>query len=189
MSLDEIEDALLVAGVHDGFPVERRALAGSLLADGVGPADVDLLCAHVRDTVDGVPAANRVLAALLSNPNERKARLVDLRRCAAIRARTGERAFGDAYAVPAPLPQEDRGQWEQDRRCRVAYCRAVSDRVDLAAVAAEIGVSIEDLAVMIERGRVLQRGRDVAAAPAAPDDQDQDARRKRFVESMRQRKA
>jgi hypothetical protein len=154
--LDEIADLLGVYRVHEGFPVERRKLAGDLLASSLTIQDIEMLGDHVAQTADGNRGA--ILAAILQDPDKREQRLQDLRRCAQLR-RERARPFGDAPARIGPLPEEDPAEWARDRQARIAWCRVGADRRPRAEVAAELGVSLRDLDRMVERGRALNVAR------------------------------
>lgn len=190
--LEAMIDELAVADVHAGFTMEREALARQLLRCGIEPGDVALLAEHCRTTVEGQGSAARVLASILGDDRKRDDRLVDLREIAArkaIRAHQDERAPGDKPYVPGPVEGETREVWEHDRMCSIAKCRVDGDRVAIAVVARELGVSETTLGVMLERGRAMasQRVRSTAPAPKTVEDAER-ASQQRHVE-FRQRMA
>src|ERR1043166_2296319 len=85
-SLADLETALAAFAIEAGFPTRRRLLAGALLSIGVSPGDVELLGVHCERQVPGEANACRVLYAVLAGPPEAlKARIDDLRTCAAAR--------------------------------------------------------------------------------------------------------
>jgi hypothetical protein len=175
-NLEELVDALASFEVHPGFPDRRRVLAGQLLAAGVTPADIEVLGDHcLRTVVDKsssndrrtggdrrspTGAAARVLVTLLADPEKRASRLKDLadidRAREARRSRLAGRPPGDRPSTPAPQQGEDAAQWQYDRNCVIAYARAVCDGRGLKVAADELGVPIEQIGAMIERGRLLR---------------------------------
>lgn len=158
--LDAMLEALAVADVHAGFPVERDQMARRLLRDGIEPADVDLMADHCRATVDGLGSAARVLAALLADAQRRDARLADLREIVAAKAKRSaqaSRAFGDAPYKPGPVEGEPKEVYDHDRQCRMAKCRHDGDRLPMATLARELGVSETTAELMVARGRVLDQ--------------------------------
>lgn len=76
--LADIEDALASCRIHEGFPAERRAMAGKLLAEGCTVADIERLSTHCTNTVRDPGCVPRVLFALLRDKERRCAKLADL---------------------------------------------------------------------------------------------------------------
>lgn len=158
--LQDMDDELGLASVHVGFPVERDELARRLLRDGIDTDDVRMLADHCRATVVGLGAAARVLVALLVDAPARDARLVDLKKIADLRGKRDAqeaRPFGDKPYVPGPAADEPREVWDHDRQCRMAKCRHDGDRVPMATLARELGVSETTAETMVARGRVLDQ--------------------------------
>lgn len=155
--IDDLMDSLGFANVYAGQPVERREFAVGLNARGVTAKDVELLEAHCKLTVKaGPPAQLGVLVALLRDDRKRDDRLADLRDIAAKRA-AQDRPFGDKPYVPGPVEGEPVETWDHDRQCRMAKCRHDGDRVPMANLARELGVSETTAELMVARGRVLDQ--------------------------------
>ena len=154
--IDLIADALMEFAVHAGYHERRRVLAAELLADGVTAADIDLLGRSVEGDHAEVSVVGRRLAAVLSDPEQRRARIADLKLASAARTKRQERpVFGEAQRQrPGPV-QDEEPTWEQEQACRRAYCRVVSDRAAPAAVAAELGIPEGEIAALVERGRAM----------------------------------
>lgn len=187
-ALESMEDVLAAAEIHVGFPQERRALAGSLVSRGVLVEEAEALIEHCRATCSP-PAAPRVIASILADDAKCASRVADLRVVQEAKKRRN-RAFGDAPVKLGPLPGEEPEVWEHDRQCRIAYCRAISDRRPIKEVAAELGVSVTTAKVMVDRGRVLQLGPTLKedARTVWDTEEEQEARRKKFVRDMLDRR-
>jgi hypothetical protein len=150
-TLDSLDDELAIAGVEEGFPVQRRALAGELLADGWTADDVALVARHCVNT--STPAAGpRILRSLLGDPVARAERIKDLRHVAALRA---ARNAPEPW-TPRPTEGEDEVRWAASRLAGIAYARVVADRADPREVAVELGVTVPELELLIERERATR---------------------------------
>jgi hypothetical protein len=149
-------------GVDMGDPERRLAKARSLLEAGLCVEDAELVFAHVEATSEAGKAP-RVVAALALDPKRLREAIVDARafrdaQAVRAKARAGEdRAFGDKPYVPGPTEGESREDWDHDRQCRVAKCRHDGDRLPMAALARELGVSETTAELMVARGRVLDQ--------------------------------
>jgi hypothetical protein len=165
MSHQAITSVLADFGVHVGFPLERHQLAMKLLDEGFADADLAMVAQHVEQTVDAA-GAGAVLASLLNgNPEALRARIVDVKRFAAAKAQRNA-------PTPQPYPgevdhqhitPEDSARFarlDEARQARMAYCRAIADRVDRDTVAKEIGVPVALLDGLIQKGFEMQGGRD-----------------------------
>lgn len=179
--LEDMADELAAADVHVGFAAQRADLARLLLKAGVSTDDVALLAAHCRETVREPGAAPRVLAALLVDHAKRDERLADLRAVAAVKA-TRNRAFGDAKTEPGRPLEEEPAAWQAVRNAAIAFCRVVTDRAPRETVAAELGVSLDQLDQLVERER-RQRGV-VKPARIVDDRSEESDRRRQFREQM-----
>lgn len=156
--LADLDEVLADYGVDAGEPERRRTRAGTLLAAGLDGPGLRLLADHAAKAARGdLQRCGALLAYRLAEEPRWRALLADLRRAGPVVA---------AAAEPQPEPYFGAGQWrrehgadeaERDWTARRAYCRVVSDRADRRAVAADLGVSLEDLEQLVERGRVLQR--------------------------------
>ena len=179
-------------GVDLGDPERRLAKARSLLEAGLCVEDAELVFAHVEATSEAGKAP-RIVAALALDPQRLRSAIVDARAyrdAQEVRKLSGaERAPGDKPYVPGPVEGETREVWEHDRMCSIAKCRVDGDRVAVAVVARELGVSETTLGVMLERGRAMasQRPRQDAPSPKTVE-QAERASQQRHVE-FRQRMA
>lgn len=189
---DDMDDAILIYGVHALDALARRALATRLVAESVTIDDVELLGDHVAASTN-VSARPDALLAILTDPKARDDYLPQLRRQRVLRADRGakDQRFGDKPTAVAPLAGEDAKKWEHDRACRIAYCRVRADRRSVAAVADELGVPAADVPAMVERGAALQASPIIspksgkACRQVDRDDQEHAARVKRFVEACK----
>lgn len=179
-------------GVDLGDPERRLAKARALIEAGLCVEDAELVFAHVEATSEAGKAP-RIVAALALDPKRLREAIVDARAyrdAQEARKRDGaERAPGDKPYVPGPVEGETREVWEHDRMCSIAKCRVDGDRVAIAVVARELGVSETTLGVMLERGRAMasQRVRSTAPSPKTVEDAER-ASQQRHVE-FRQRMA
>jgi hypothetical protein len=170
--LEGLEDALAAFAVEAGFPQRRRLLAGALLSAGLRAADVELLGCHCVDQVEGEANATRVLFALLvGDPEKLRARIADLRACAAARTtRTAAPEFGRALRTQPS---------DEDLAQRSAYARVVVDRAPVEVVARELGIDVAEVARLVE----IERGkRGTPTAPAAKQAETDAARQRRSAE-------
>jgi hypothetical protein len=190
-TLEEMNEVLAGFAVHTGFPQKRSTLAGKLLSDGVTTEQVEAVGQNCEAMVEGQANAIRVLISLLEDHEKLKARIEDLAVIAAAQAKRKEKAqprpFGDKRAEPGPMAEETPEQWEFTRRCVMAYCRVQQDRHDPLRVAADLGVSMENLQQMIAKGREIQCAPKVVKRTTAEEVEDHAARVQRFREMMRQK--
>jgi len=186
--LTDLIETLAGFAVHTGFPEQRAALAGQLLADGVSVADVEALGSHCEKMIEGEANAIRVLLALLQDPEKRTARLADLATVAAAKLNRKAKTDGGPnqhFKVDAGPEEID-----HDRKCYMVYCRVVADRKEIRFVANEFGLPLDSMPAMIARGRELTQPRvaPVKQEPVVEGETHAD-RVQRFLESMRRQKA
>lgn len=155
-SIDELEEALVAFAVDAGDPVRRRKRAVQLAAEGMTPAQIELLGEHCEGTVDGEHAAVRVLCALLADPERRRQRLDDLGRAAEAREarRRGDEPNADGRRAPS---NEELDQ-------RFAFARVVCDGAKPFQVANELGIATDEVLRLVELERA-RRGDVQGAKP------------------------
>jgi len=133
-AVDDVDDALLVHGVHEGFPEHRRPLAVQLANNGWMPEDITLLARSIRGAADPTAA----LVGVLRDRVKAEARLVDLRRAEQLRKKPypGEKDWKrvDEAAEPG---------YEISRRRRMAHALIYGDRKSPEFAAREIGCDPE----------------------------------------------
>lgn len=160
--VEDIEEALAIAGVHEGFPHERHDLARDLFIKDVTADDVELLAEHCRRTVREPGSPVKVLAALLVNDGERGTRLTDLRKVAALRASQQSVVPGKSQWVD-PRQMDPDHQWAHSTNRRIAYASVYADRRPVDSVAIEMGLSVAQVKKLADEER-KDRMKDVPQA-------------------------
>ncbi len=180
-----VADALLAAGVFVLAPPRLRAVAAALTAAGITAQDVDAVRAHIAPRETDLGRQARILATVFSTPQ------------AAREAIDGVAAFQAAQApivAPQPLPGvrppadrlgHDPVEWARERNAIIAVTRVEVERKDPEEVRADLGVTEQEFADLLARGRKL-RGERKAARKIEPD-AGEDERRKQFRQDMRSR--
>lgn len=185
-----LDRALCELGVFALSPPRRASAASTLAKVGCAVADLLALNGYLLSGADGDTAkARRFLAALVVDEAKLREALSGLRVYMQARPAGSEREDEG----PSHVPNMPRGYagcdckgcvgfrgtvsateakkaaaeepWDHDRQCRVAWCRVHGDRVPVAAVAREMGVSEATLGAMLDRGRVLSQSAVVVHPP------------------------
>lgn len=143
---DDIFEVLLEAGVHEGYPSERRKLVSVLMT-------ADITAAQVRTLIEwkartGGKAGS--LAKLLTDTKAAKEAIRDIEAVAAKRG--GPKAAAGQSGQAQPMPRED---WREADLARRVRARVDSDRRALADVAAEFGLTPDDARRLLDVGREL----------------------------------
>lgn len=131
-----IGDLLAVYGIHEGFAENRKRLAISLHEAGFSEDDVGDLLASMRRSGARAPA----MAKVLSSPEQARARLADIRHCAALREARRPPIHTPSPPVPKVRLQESQKWDEADTDYRIV-CR-MRDVLDADRVASELGVPV-----------------------------------------------
>ena len=143
-------------GVDLGFPEQREAKAQALEDASLDLADVADLFAHFEASRDA-ETAPRISAAMAVEPQRLRQAIVDLR--AYQKAKEARRTSGGRSPYPGQglwTKAAPGSQWDDLDRCRAAACRVDTDRHEPAAVAEDLGVSVDELSGMLTKGRVLR---------------------------------
>lgn len=180
--MNELLEALADYGVHEGFPQARRQLAADLMGAGFTAQDIERLGDwQLRQKARNQGAA---LAAVLADPSLARERLADIEFVAQRRAqKAGKAAVQPGEAQWArPVPPED---WREADLARRIAGSVDGDRHKLADACREFGITEERGQQLLIIGRQMTM---VDGKPRrASDDEDEDARRTRFLEAMRRR--
>jgi len=191
VTLEEIVEALASYAIHEGFPKERRQLAGQLLAEGVDSGAVEAIGKFCFRTVrDGNPAA--VANWLLIDPVRRKDCLDDIGFCADAAAAKQADAVVSKSLTPSEVATLSKGEpteeWLQNRNLCIAFARVVTERAPVKVVAEELGLTEKQVAALVKQERA-RRGVDAAArghkATALDDEKASEERRKTWLADMR----
>ena len=189
-----IADTLAACGVFVLAPDRRRAVADALTAAGISATDIADLADFVSNAESDEALARKYLAATVSDPErtrEAVAGLGQYRKSRKAKQATTRRgpAPTQPWADLETVGDDQRAEWERDRTARIAYCRAVADRRTHTEVATELGVHVDALPALIDRGRALSQGDTVKPKKAIDEGETQEQRRVRFVEMMREKGA
>ena len=144
---DLLEQCLHRHRVHDGFSVQRRALAAQLDCAGVSVEDVEALAdsidAQRRRSSDPAPA---ILFAILKDAETAKARIRDVRRGATLRQASGKHYPGQSFwrrpGAPTSDEPEPEGWRERELASRIEVLASV-DGCDAKTIAATVGLSVD----------------------------------------------
>lgn len=183
--VDRLVDALVDAGVHEGFPRERLALASQLMVRGITGEQIALLAAWARGQKTRNGAG--LIATTLADEARCREVLDDVALVAARRkaaAGDPERPFqfgqGDWQA------SRDPDQWDECDRARRVAARVDGDRREIGSVAVEFHISVDEAERLLAVGRELRPR--LSATPIAGIDEPHEDRVKRFLDDMRKRK-
>lgn len=153
MSVQSFDLLLVAFGVDLGFPEQREAKAQALEDASLDLADVADLFAHFEASRDA-ETAPRISAAMAVEPQRLRQAIVDLR--AYQKAKEARRAGSVRSPYPGQGLWKSKTEWDELDRCRAAACRVDTDRHEPAAVAHDLGVSVDELSGMLTKGRVLR---------------------------------
>lgn len=154
LSLESIEDALVLAGLFEGYPSQRRGLASTLLSRGVVAEDVQKLgnwsqraftktrqLAGLRNVLEDVGRCREVLADLT--------RMAD---------RKQEVSMATKFAPPTgDIPPADREAWDETDRALALTCRVDSDGRELEAIAVELNLDLGMAQHLLAKGRAIRQ--------------------------------
>jgi len=155
----QVEAELRTFGIHKGFPAECRLLGGTLSGD-LAAGDLAILWIEIRDVRKARdPAA--VVAKMLEDGSW-KDLLADI-------AAASPPSKSGAYPNMDPNPPQTTAEQEIERDAVATYCRLTFDRVSLADLAKEEGLSEPEVVAKAIlgakfRGRTLEEDENLRAA-------------------------
>lgn len=188
---DALREVLVTEGIFLLSPRKFRETVDNLHAGGITDDDVRSLADYLRASTDSEVQVRKVLASALCDAGTMTESMDRVREWLR-RADTGRR--NSMLSIYRDRPQveegEDPAQWMHDRNARIAYCRVTADRRDAAGVAAELGVTADEVADLIERGRVLLTPDDaLCAGRMAESGETPEERVQRFIKTMSAKRA
>lgn len=159
---DELDEVLLRGGADLGRPDKRRARAARLALEGLTVADLEELLEWGHATRKRVHTVGAFLSWVTHSRAQWHAFLAQIR---LMKADRSQRLGVIAATAPAPKPSPEtdplylRG---------MAYARVRADRVPPERVAAELGITVDDVHCLIEAEEASRPPRPVHDAPAKP---------------------
>ncbi|MBK8100538.1 MAG: hypothetical protein IPK26_25890 [Planctomycetes bacterium] len=181
-----IADVLRDYGVDLAYPDRRIEKARVVAEAGVDADGFGCWCREVEVSCGiGDPKVPRIIAAaILEGPKRVQAAVGDAIACSEARSQRADpkASYGVAERSGPDLQDEA-------RVARIAFCRQVSDRKPVETVAAELGMSLPELARLVEIGRDMQAPRLPNQGPSRVLPVIDDKTREKSFDEMRRRAA